>query len=312
MLLMDRKGKATALFCLIAVILLGLYRNFGVPVLRFWPLILLDTVLRIPGDNLLNLLAPRLPDWIYEFLRGLFQAVTILLLGVGFMKFRAFLRGRPRVEIPPTGRPELPQPDAKPRRRWLTVAGWTAFALLLLNGRCGRGVVSAVSFLCGVQGYPLLVSTEVFLEGPEHKATVDNYSFHVSHSEQLSSGSNEDHMSVALQDDLLSRQKVKIPLLRPGKLRFRDTLPDVSLDEAKAVERRALAFLNAFEDMYWRYRADASLAFSEDGKHAAYRIEISYYEGPLAAAGFDYAAELVKIGADWIVTSFGSTGSWLS
>lgn len=119
-------------------------------------------------------------------------------------------------------------------------------------------------------------------------------------------------MAVAFQNSLLSRQRIRMPLLRPGKVTFRNVIPQVTYEEIKAIERRALDFLNAFEDVSWEYRADANLVLSEDGERAAYRIGIYSYEGPLAAMGTDYAVKFVKVGCAWIVTAFGSTGSWMS
>jgi hypothetical protein len=64
---MERRKDTVVLIGVIAVILLGLYRNFGVPILRFWPLILFDTILRIPGDIILKLVKPPLPKHNWPF-----------------------------------------------------------------------------------------------------------------------------------------------------------------------------------------------------------------------------------------------------
>ena len=159
---MGRKGKIGILVCFLIVVILSLYRNLGVPVIRFWPLILVDTLLRVPGDTILKLIKPGVPPIGYEMLSGILQIGTILLGWIAFGKFRVSLRGKPQKGIPAIPQEESPQARTKRiRKKRLTVAGWIALGLLIVNGRCGRGAVSILSFSCGVNGYPLHVTTGV-------------------------------------------------------------------------------------------------------------------------------------------------------
>lgn len=86
----------------------------------------------------------------------------------------------------------------------------------------------------------------------------------------------------------------------------------MSSEEAKAVERRALDFLNSFSNIDWYYTADASLVFSRDGKSAIYKIALVSYDGPLAASGTGYVVEFVRIDAGWLITKISHSGQWIS
>lgn len=159
---MGRKGKVEVLVWFLIVVALGLYRNLGVPVFRFWPLILIDTLLRIPGDNILKLIRPGWPVIAQEILCGLLQLGTALLVWRGFRILKPVRRGDPPVGAAALSQEESPQAQAKRiRKKRLTVAAWIAFVLLIVNGRCGRGAVYLISFCCGVHGYPVRVATEV-------------------------------------------------------------------------------------------------------------------------------------------------------
>ncbi|HOW85527.1 MAG TPA: hypothetical protein P5119_00015 [Candidatus Aminicenantes bacterium] len=162
---MDRRREGAFLVSLASAVVACLYRNFGVPVFRFWPLILADTILRLPGDSLLKLLDPGLPGWANEGLRIVFEAATLLLVYLGFGKFRAFLRPKPAMADSSVDQAGHSSPSPKPGRKWLTVAGWAAVALLIVNGRCGRGAVDLISILSGVHGYPLRATTDVRVQG---------------------------------------------------------------------------------------------------------------------------------------------------
>ncbi|HSA96522.1 MAG TPA: hypothetical protein VLJ16_10740, partial [Acidobacteriota bacterium] len=93
---MSGKRKTALLVGVLVAVFLGLYRNFGVPILRFWPLILIDTLTRFPGDRLIEILLLRIPESAYEFLRGLLQIPMVILLGWGAARSIGFLRGKRR------------------------------------------------------------------------------------------------------------------------------------------------------------------------------------------------------------------------
>ena len=67
---MSRKGRAVILASILAAVLLGLYRNLVTPVFRFWPLILVDTLTRFPGDRIIELLHLRVTAVTYELMSG--------------------------------------------------------------------------------------------------------------------------------------------------------------------------------------------------------------------------------------------------
>ena len=158
---MSRKGKTALLVGVIAVVLLGLYRNLGVPVFRFWPLILLDTLLRVPGDYVLRLFRPRWPAFGFDIFIAIFQFGTVLLVWWGLRRIRPFLRGKAQ-EGSAAG-PQMIRPDrqVRLRRKRLAVAGGIMLTLLIISGSCSHGAVGMLDLFLGVYGYPLRVTTEV-------------------------------------------------------------------------------------------------------------------------------------------------------
>jgi hypothetical protein len=158
---MSKKGKTALLVGVLAVVLLGLYRNFGVPFVRFWPLILLNTLLRVPGDYVLRLLRPRWPAIGFEIFNWIFQVGTVLLVWWGLRRIRPFLRGKAQ-EVNGTA-PQMIPPDqgVRIRRIRLALAGGILFALLIVSGRCSHGAVGMLDLFLGVYGYPHHVTTEV-------------------------------------------------------------------------------------------------------------------------------------------------------
>jgi hypothetical protein len=189
---MGRKGKTVVLASLFIVALLAVYRNLGVPIIKLWPLILFDTLLRVPGDNILNLLDPAVPRAVFEILRGLLQTATVILLWWGFGKFRSSFRG-PLKESSTPPQDESSQARIKRiRKKRFVLTGWIVIGFLIVNGRCGRGAVYGLSLFCGTCGYPTQVTTVVSVQGPE--------------SEKLPSGDPRPPMMFFFEDaDQLSR-----------------------------------------------------------------------------------------------------------
>jgi len=309
---MDRKGKVAVLVTILAVVVLGLYRNFGVPVLRFWPLILIDTILRIPGDIILRLINPRVSTIAFEILRGLTQFPMALLLGRGVGKFWNFLRSRPQEKYQTASLEGSPLVRAGGTgKKWLTLGVSVALGLLVFIPRVGRQLVELTSFLSSVYGHPLYVSTEVFMEGAGHELNVSYFGRPESR-KILLPGEARTPADLEFQANLISRFKKSAPLLRPGRIEMRHAPIGISQEEAESLERQALDFINAFLDLYWTYTAEAALVFSQDRTRATYKIETYSYDGPLAAIGFVYAVEFVKVDRGWLVVRFGHAGSWLS
>lgn len=161
---MRRETKSAMLAIVLAILLLGLYRNYGASVLRFWPLILLDTLSRVAGDYVLRLFRPRWPAIGFEILIGVFQVETVLLLWRGLIRVRPFLRGKAQdgsSAEPPRIRPEQ---ELRLRRKRLAVAGGIMFVLLIISGRCSHGAVGILDMFLGVYGYPHNVTTEVMVQ----------------------------------------------------------------------------------------------------------------------------------------------------
>ncbi|MGA2532172.1 MAG: hypothetical protein ABSG19_03950 [Candidatus Aminicenantales bacterium] len=168
--MMGTRWKKALLFSVLIASLLGLYRNFGVSLYAFWPLILLDSVLRLPGDALLRIPGPRVSVAAYEVLGGLFQVGVVLVLWWIVEKLRAQRRlRRVQRQVPqPPPQDQAPQINvARARKKRLATLGCVVLGLLILNGRCGRGLVSMLNFFTGVQGYPLHVTTEVSVGNPQ-------------------------------------------------------------------------------------------------------------------------------------------------
>ncbi|MBM3305191.1 MAG: hypothetical protein FJY79_04475, partial [Candidatus Aminicenantes bacterium] len=172
---MTKKGKGTLLICVLAVILLSIFRHSE----KFWPLILLDMGLRIPGDMILKAIRPNISQVAGELLRSFFQVGTVLLVIWGFNKFlprvRSFAatkRGAVRREkalAPPE--PAKPEQRRRPTR-YLPLVVYVMLAIIVLNGRCGRGLVSLASWVTGVDGYPLKVATVISVEEPQEEHVV--------------------------------------------------------------------------------------------------------------------------------------------
>lgn len=172
---MTKKGKGTLLICVLAVILLSIFRHSE----KFWPLILLDMGLRIPGDMILKAIRPNISQVAGELLRSFFQVGTVLLVIWGFNKFlprvRSFAatkRGAVRREkalAPPE--PAKPEQRRRPTRR-LPLVVYVMLAIIVLNGRCGRELVSLASWVTGVDGYPLKVATVISVEEPQEEHVV--------------------------------------------------------------------------------------------------------------------------------------------
>ncbi|MCJ7487850.1 MAG: hypothetical protein MUQ25_17025 [Candidatus Aminicenantes bacterium] len=198
------------------------------------------------------------------------------------------------------------------RRRRLAAAGWVVFGLLIISSRIGRGVISILSFVTGVHPYPLQVVTDVSLEMSDRDMDVSEFYRGEEKIRLLPEEGGRTANAVAFQDKLLAGCRKKIPLLRPGRFRIGQLPPSVSSEEAKAVERRALDFLNSFSNIDWYYTADASLVFSRDGKSAIYKIALVSYDGPLAASGTGYVVEFVRIDAGWLITKISHSGQWIS
>jgi len=310
---MGRKGK-TALFVIgLLVLSLGLYRNFGVPLLKFWPLILIDVLLRFPGDNILKLLNPHVPAVAYEVLRALFQIATGLFLWLIIRKCRGSHSDWTQGEGHAVSQKNATRDRLKGTYKKKLAAALCVVLGIYFVGVRGRQTVWLASSLFAVYPYPLYVTTEVFMEGSEHKLDVHYFMGNRPESRDvLPSGYARMSGATDFQQNLLIGHRIIAPLLRPGIILERQLPPGISHEDVELVERLALDFLNAFEDLGWEYRADADLIFSRDGARATFRINIYSYDGPLAAAGSLYAVELAKIGKHWLVTNFGSTGFWLS
>ena len=166
---MSRETKSALLAIVLAILLLGFYRNYGASVLRFWPLILLDTLLRVPGDYILRLFRPRWPAIGFEILIGLFQVGTVLLLWRGLIRIRPFLRGKAQ-DGSGVGPPRIrPDQELRLRRKRLAVAGGITFVLLIISGRCSHGAVGMLDLFLGVHGYPLRATTEVRVQAEAGK-----------------------------------------------------------------------------------------------------------------------------------------------
>jgi hypothetical protein len=158
--------KKPFLLSLFIAALLWVNRTYGVSFVRLWPLLVPDVVLRLPAEVLWKLSGLRLPRVFYESFIVLGQA------GALFAVWKVFLRARAALHRPP----RLIQADqlensrdgkSKVGIRWKKKVSRVAvllLVLLIINGRCGRGMVGIVSLVAGVPVYTLPVSTEVSVE----------------------------------------------------------------------------------------------------------------------------------------------------
>jgi len=308
----SRKAKTAFLIGVVTTAFLGLYRNFGVPVLRFWPLILIDTLTRFPGDRLLEVFHLRIPEAAYEFLRGFLQIPLTILLWWGAVKSTSLLFSR-RYGVTPPANEEARLAVVKARRdkRLRTLVASALMGSFLFIPRCGRELVSLASWSTGVYPYPLYVVTEVSLEGPELKVET-RYFTRPSFREIVPNGDPFSPRAFECQEALLLKRRRAAPLLKPGILTVKSLPPDISQEQSAWLEQRALDILNAFEDVGWYYTAEARLVFSQDGTRAMYRINVFSDDGPLAAIGSIYAVEFIKIGDHWVAERFGLVSIWLS
>jgi hypothetical protein len=308
---MSWKGKTALLVGVIAVVLLGLYRNFGVPVFRFWPLILIDTLTRFPGDKLLLFFHLRIPEVAYEFLRGLLQIPMVLLFWRGAAKSIYIFLSKRRKASPPATQVVLPPAEAWIMKKWKMLVAFALLGSILLIPRCGRQLVSLASDSTGVHPYPLYVVTEVSIEGSELKVETNYFSLFRS-KEFAPNGDARSPGAFEFQEALLLKKRRAAPLLRPGRLTVKSLPPEISQEQSAWLEQRALDILNAFEDVGWYYTAEANLVLSQDGTKALYRINAYSYDGPLAAIGSIYAVEFIKTGDHWVAERFGLVSLWIS
>lgn len=309
---MSRKGRAVILASILAAVLLGLYRNLVTPVFRFWPLILVDTLTRFPGDRIIELLHLRVTAVIYELIRGLLQLPMISLFAWGGEKLWRFPRsGRKTAGAEPAPkafRPPTIGRFGKMRPPFIVLALLASF---LAIPRCGRRLTDLASFLTGIHPYSLIVQTRVYVEGPEHMLAAE-YSLPSMFSEILPSGDPRVPGARAFQDTVLNKNRISAPLVKPGRMSMERLPPGVSQNEAVFIDQRALDIINAFLGLDWTYSAEADLVFSVDGDRATYKLYTYSYDGPLAAIGFDYVVEFVKVKGQWVATKFGGAGAWLS
>lgn len=309
---MNRKAKIALLVSVVTVALLGLYRNFGVPVCRFWPLILIDTLTRFPGDRLLGIFHLRIPEAAHEFLRGFLQIPMAILFWRGAAKSKdlLFIR-RDGVTPPADEEARLAAIKARRGKRLWALAVSALIGSLLLIPRCGRQLSELVSWSTGVYPYPLYVVTEVSVEGPELKAKT-SYFGPPSSKEIVPNGDARSPGVFEFQEALLLKKRRAAPLLRPGTMTVKTFPAKISQELPAWLEQRALDILNAFEDVGWHYTAEAALVFSQDGIRALYRINAYSYDGPLAAIGSIFAVEFIKTGDHWVAEKFGLVSLWLS
>ena len=310
--MMGRKGKTVVLVLLLGVILLSLYRNFGVPVLRFWPLILIDTLTRFPGDRLLEIFHLRIPEAVYELLRGFLQIPMVFLLWRGAAKSKGLLFIR-RYGVTPPADEEARLAALKARRgkRLWALAASALIGSFLLIPRCGRQLSDLASWSTGIYPYPLYVVTEVSVEGPELKAKT-SYFGPPSSKEIVPNGDARSPKVFEFQEALLLKKRRAAPLLRPGRMTVKTLPAKISPELPAWLEQRALDILNAFEDVGWYYTAEANLILSQDGTKALYRINVYSDDGPLAAIGSIHAVEFIKTGDHWVAEKFGLVLLWIS
>lgn len=308
---MSKKAQSAILIGVATAVFLGLYRNFGVPVLRFWPLILIDTLTRFPGDILLGVLHLRIPEATYEILRGLLQIPMVVLWRWGANRSIRVLRGKKRGASPPATQVKLPPAESWIKKKWKRLLASALLGSLLFIPRCGRELSELVSWTTGVHPHALYVVTEVHGEGPKLKVETRYFSF--PKSEEIVPGGNVySPGAFESQELLLSKRRRAAPLLRPGQLTIKSLPPGISREQAAWLEQRALDILNAFEDVDWHYSAEAVLVLSSDGARALYKIDVFSYDGPLAAIGAIYAVEFIKTGDRWVAERFGLVSLWLS
>jgi len=309
--MLSKKAKTAILISVATVAFLGLYRNFGVPVFRFWPLILIDTLTRFPGDRLLLFFHLRIPEVAYEFLRGLLQIPMVLLFWRGAAKSISVLQSKRQNTSPPAAQIVLPRAEAWIMKKWKMLVASALLGSILLIPRCGRELVSLASDSTGVHPYPLYVVTEVSIYGSELKVETNIFSRSWS-KELVPNGDAHSPGAFEFQEALLLKKRRAAPLLRPGRLTVKSLPPGISQEQSAWLEQRALDILNAFEDVGWYYTAEADLVLSQDGTKALYRINAYSSDGPLAAIGSIYAVEFIKTGDHWVAERFGLVSLWLS
>lgn len=308
---MSPRARSAIVIGVVTAAILGLYRNFGVPVLRFWPLILIDTLTRFPGDNLLGVLDLRIPEANYELFRGLLQIPMAILWRWGATRSIRGLRSKKREANPPATQVVLPRAETWIMKKWKLLVASALLGSLLFIPRCGRQLSDLVSWTTGVHPYPLHVVTEVQVEAPELK--VETRYFSGPRSREIVPGENAYSPGASeSQGILLSKKRRAAPLLRPGHLTIKSLPAGMSQEQAAWLEQRALDILNAFEDVEWHYAAAAVLVLSNDGTRALYKIDVFSYDGPLAAIGSIYAVEFIRAGERWVAERFGLVALWMS
>ena len=309
--MLSKKAKTAILISVATVAFLGLYRNFGVPVFRFWPLILIDTLTRFPGDKLLLFFHLRIPEVAYEFLRGLLQIPMVLLFWRGAAKSIYIFLSKRRKASPPATQVVLPPAEAWIMKKWKMLVASALLGSILLIPRCGRQLVSLASDYTGVHPYPLYVVTEVSMEDSDLRVETWYFS-HFDSKEILPSGDVRSPGAFEFQEAVLLKKRRAAPLLRPGRMTVKSLPPGISQEQSAWLGQRALDILNAFEDVGWYYTAEADLVLSQDGAKALYRINAYSYDGPLAAIGSIYAVEFIKTGDLWVAERFGLVSLWIS
>jgi hypothetical protein len=161
------KGKG-----LIITVLLVALLYFSSYSLRFWPVILLDMFLRLPGDILLKLVQPPVSSTAFEILRRLFQLGTALLvwgilIKLGLVYSEANAQPKPEKEtLGGTKKPS--QSHTLQAKHQTNLKAWIIilFILIILNSRGGFGIAGIVNLVTGVIPYSLQPETLFTVENP--------------------------------------------------------------------------------------------------------------------------------------------------
>jgi hypothetical protein len=156
------------LLSLLIAALLWVNRTYGVSIVRLWPLLLPDVYLRVPAEVLWKLSGLRLPRVFYESFIVLGQAGALFIAWKVFLRARAALHRPPRptqVDQSANSRDDKLKAGARWKRKVSRVAV-VLLVLLIINGRCGRGLAGMVSLVADIPVYTLPVSAEVSIESP--------------------------------------------------------------------------------------------------------------------------------------------------